>query len=171
MKKKTTTDQRSLTAGIILFLAVCIAFAGDYYHLYRDGAEIAQIAGERVDSVKVENGTLRFYEEGSVLWSGETAGVDSLTVWPVSAARLLLPVQDASVDLNRVDSLAFAYEPAPGIDEYVLTIGRNEDLSEAVNIPLGDARRRTFHADDLYDYLLAAGVDYAATPVYWSVAP
>jgi endonuclease/exonuclease/phosphatase family metal-dependent hydrolase len=171
MTKRKKSNKRDLTAAMLLFTAVCIAFAGDYYHLYRNGAEIAQIAGERVDSVKVEGGMIRFYEREAMVWSGAVTGIDSLTVSDVSTVQLLLPAQDASVDLNQVDSLAFAYIPAPGVEKYVLTLSRNQDLSEAVNIPLGNVRKRTFHADDLYGCLLAIGVDYAATPVYWSVAP
>ncbi|MDR1335288.1 MAG: metallophosphoesterase [Tannerella sp.] len=78
MKKKNYMNRKVLLTVFALALVGMIAWAQDYYRLYTGAGESVQISGNAIDSVKVESGSLKFYEGNAASYTQALSGIDSL---------------------------------------------------------------------------------------------
>jgi sugar lactone lactonase YvrE len=164
-------NRKTLLTVFALAFTGMIAWAQAYYCIYKSGAEPVWIASELVDSVKVEGESVNFYKANSLVKTLAIADIDSLVTvdYDDDAIRLLAPTSNGAIDLNTTPDVTFSWTLADGVEGYTLKLGTQADLSDAKNIYFSNVSRKTYTADEMYDYLTLLGIGYSLTDLYWTV--
>lgn len=100
MRTRFYKSIRILFITLLIGLLTTVASATDYYRIFTN-AGVAQIAGDQIDSVKVENATIKFYNAINIERSFTLSNVDSITF-----STIELPVA------RTIDYITFADDTA-----------------------------------------------------------
>jgi hypothetical protein len=122
MKKKIYTNIKVLFLVLPLLLIGLILSAEDYYRIYTKDVGWFQKAGAQIDSVKVENETIRLYKGNAIAFSKPVAQMDSITFAPKMSNELLLGQWkivsvEISSEMDRNYPAACPRWPAPGMGQ------------------------------------------------------